>query len=1071
MAILALPLVISFLKPHTSRLFLLRPGKPNPTHLRNPLGYCRRFTKTSVSAISTSAAPQHDSSTNPISVPQKASVLTFQQAIQRLQEYWASVGCAIMQCSNTEVGAGTMNPLTFLRVLGPEPWNVAYVEPSIRPDDSRYGENPNRLQKHTQFQVILKPDPGNSQDLFIRSLSALGIDVCAHDIRFVEDNWESPVLGAWGLGWEIWMDGMEITQFTYFQQAGSLHLSPVSVEITYGLERILMLLQGVDHFKKIQYADGITYGELFLENEKEMSAYYLENAGVHHVQKHFDLFEEEARSLLSSGLAIPAYDQLLKTSHAFNILDSRGFVGVTERARYFGRMRSLARQCAQLWLKTRESLGYPLGVVSETVNLVCPEELVEAAVKKVHDDSRLFVLEIGTEELPPQDVVDASQQLKDLMVQLLAKQRLSHGDVQAFGTPRRLVVSVENLCTKQMENEVEVRGPPVSKSFDDHGNPTKAAEGFCRRYSAQLNSLYRKSDGKTEYVYARVIESARFALEVLSEDLPNAIAKISFPKSMRWNSQVMFSRPIRWILALHGDVVVPFTFAEVLSGNLSYGLRNTSSATVVVESAESYAGAMRNAGINIEMEERKKTVLEGSNALARSVNGQVFIQEGLLNEVVNLVEAPVPVLGEFKRSFLELPSDLLTMVMQKHQKYIAVRDENGRLLPYFIAVANGAIDETVVKKGNEAVLRARYEDAKFFYEMDTRKQFSEFRSQLKGILFHEKLGTMLDKVLRVQNMVNKLSLALGMDDNTNKTAQSAASLSMADLATAVVTEFTSLSGVMARHYALRDGYSEQVAEALFEITLPRFSGDILPKTDAGIVLSIADRLDSLVGLFSAGCQPSSANDPFGLRRISYGLVQVLVEQDKHLDLRQALELAADVQPLKVDPSTVNEAHQFVTRRLEQYLVDKGISSEVVRSVLAERANLPCLAARSACKMEALSKGSLFPKVVEAYSRPTRIVRGKDVDPHIEVDEAAFETDEEKALWSSFLSVRNKICHGIEIDEFVEISSQLLQPLEDFFNHVFVMVEEERVRKNRLALLKKISDLPSGIADLSILPGF
>ncbi|RXH93417.1 hypothetical protein DVH24_013993 [Malus domestica] len=1037
MAILALPLVISFLKPHASRLRLFRPGNPNnPTCLYNPLchSHCRRFTKTTVSAVSTSAVPQHDSSTNPNDEPRKASVLTFQQAIQRLQEYWASVGCAIMQCSNTEVGAGTMNPLTFLRVLGPEPWNVAYVEPSIRPDDSRYGENPNRLQRHTQFQVILKPDPGNSQDLFIRSLSALGIDVRAHDIRFVEDNWESPVLGAWGLGWEIWMDGMEITQFTYFQQ-------------------------GVDHFKKIQYADGITYGELFLENEKEMSAYYLENAGVHHLQKHFDLFEEEARSLLASGLAIPAYDQLLKTSHSFNILDSRGFVGVTERARYFGRMRSLARQCAQLWLKTRESLGYPLGAISETVSLVCPQELVEAAVKKVHDDSRLFVLEIGTEEMPPQDVVDASQQLKDLTAQLLAKQRLSHGEIQAFSTPRRLVVSVENLCTKQIENEVEVRGPPVSKAYDDQGNPTKvAAEGFCRRYSAPLNSLYRKSDGKTEYVYARVTESARLAVEVLSEDFPNVIARLSFPKSMRWNSQVMFSRPIRWILALHGDVVVPFTFAEVLSGNLSHGLRNTPASTVVVDSAESYAGVMRKVGINIEIEERKKTVLEGSNALARSVNGQAFIQEGLLNEVVNLVEAPVPVLGEFKRSFLELPSDLLTMVMQKHQKYFAVKDENGRLLPYFIAVANGAIDEIVVKKGNEAVLRARYEDAKFFYEMDTRKRFSEFRSQLKGILFHEKLGTMLDKVLRIQNTVNKLSLALGTDENTNKVVQDAASLAMADLATAVVTEFTSLSGVMARHYALRDGYSEQVAEALFEITLPRFSGDTLPKTDAGIVLSVADRLDSLVGLFAAGCQPSSANDAFGLRRISYGLVQVLVEKDKHLDLQQALELAADVQPIEVDASTIND-------------VDKGISSEVVRSVLAERANSPCLAARSACKMEALSKGELFQKVVEAYSRPTRIVRGKDVDPHIEVDEAAFETDEEKALWNSFLSVQNKICHGIEVDEFVAVSSQLLQPLEDFFNHVFVMVEEERIRKNRLALLKKVSDLPRGVADLSILPGF
>ncbi|WJX91601.1 Glycine--tRNA ligase, chloroplastic/mitochondrial 2 [Trifolium repens] len=352
-------LVISVFKPLTTTTTTTR--LHHSTLLRR-----RRFT--TIPTLSATTTPSHSTSLShqsSSSSSKKLPSLTFQQAIQRLQEYWASVGCSIMQCSNTEVGAGTMNPLTYLRVLGPEPWNVAYVEPSIRPDDSRYGENPNRLQRHTQFQVILKPDPGNSQDLFIRSLSALGIDVTAHDIRFVEDNWESPVLGAWGLGWEIWMDGMEITQFTYFQQAGSLSLSPVSVEITYGLERILMLLQGVDHFKKIKYSDGITYGELFLENEKEMSAYYLEHASVDHLQKHFDFFEEESRCLLSSGLAIPAYDQLLKTSHAFNILDARGFVGVTERARYFGRMRSLARQCAQLWLKTGEMLGFPLGFISE----------------------------------------------------------------------------------------------------------------------------------------------------------------------------------------------------------------------------------------------------------------------------------------------------------------------------------------------------------------------------------------------------------------------------------------------------------------------------------------------------------------------------------------------------------------------------------------------------------------------------------------------------------------------------------------------------------------------------------
>ncbi|XP_048128782.1 glycine--tRNA ligase, chloroplastic/mitochondrial 2 isoform X2 [Rhodamnia argentea] len=945
-----------------------------------------------------------------------------------------------------------------------------YVEPSVRPDDSRYGENPNRLQRHTQFQVILKPDPGNSQDLFIHSLAALGIDVNAHDIRFVEDNWESPVLGAWGLGWEVWMDGMEITQFTYFQQAGSLQLMPISVEITYGLERILMLLQGVDHFKKIKYAKGITYGELFLENEKEMSSFYLEHASVNHLQMHFDFFEEEARSLLGLGLAIPAYDQLLKMSHAFNILDSRGFVGVTERARYFGRMRSLARQCAQLWLKTRESLGHPLGVVCEPVHLACPLEVVDAALNKVQDLPRPFVLEIGTEEMPPQDVVNASQQLKDLVIELLKTKRLDHGQVQAFGTPRRLVICVESLYAKQTDNEIEVRGPPASKAFDEQGKPTKAAEGFCRRYFVGPDSLYTKPDGKTDYVYVRMKEPARLAFQVLSEDLPGTIAKISFPKSMRWNSQVMFSRPIRWILALHGDVVVPFTFAGLLSGNLSYGPRNTPSATFLVESAEFYASLARKAGIEIDIEERRNQIFRQSAALAESAKGRIVVNDGLLNEVVNLVEAPVPILGEFNKSFLELPKDLLTMVMQKHQKYFSIADQSGRLLPYFIAVANGTIDRTVVKKGNEAVLRARYEDAKFFYEMDTRKRLSEFQSQLKGILFHEKLGTMLDKISRLQSTVTKLSLAMGVNEDKLQFVQEAASLAMSDLATSVVTEFTSLAGIMGRHYALRDGYPEQIAEALFEITLPRFSGDILPQTDVGTVLSIADRLDSLVGLFAAGCQPSSTNDPFGLRRISYGLVQVLVEKDKNLNLKHALGIAADVQPLEVEERTLTNVHQFVTRRLEQFLVDKGISPEIVRSVLLERANVPCLAAKSAFKMEALSKGELFPKVVEAYSRPTRITRGKDVGT-MEVNEAAFDTSEERALWDTFLSVKNQINPAIEVDAFVDVSAKLVQPLEDFFNNVFVMVEDDRIRNNRLRLLKEISDLPSGIADLSALPGF
>ncbi|KAJ4804189.1 Glycine--tRNA ligase beta subunit [Rhynchospora pubera] len=1016
------------------------------------------------SGISPQAKPLEDNAKG-------SSALTFQQAIQRLQEYWASVGCAVMQCSNTEVGAGTMNPLTFLRVLGPEPWNVAYAEPSIRPDDSRYGDNPNRLQRHTQFQVILKPDPGNSQDLFLHSLSALGININDHDIRFVEDNWESPVLGAWGLGWEVWMDGMEITQFTYFQQAGSLQLMPISVEITYGLERILMLLQGVDHFKKIQYADGITYGELFLENEKEMSAYYLEHANVDDIQKHFDNFEEEALSLLSLELPIPAYDQVLKASRVFNILDSRGFVGVTERARYFSRMRSLARQCAQLWVKTRENLGHPLGTVSFDINDHIAS-VGDANLRKVMDQPRLFVLEIGTEEMPPNDVVEASNQLKALILETLEKRRLNYGEVYAYGTPRRLVVCVENLDPKQTEVEIEVRGPPVSKAFDSDGNPTKAAEGFCRKNNVSIKSLFKKTEGKTEYIYAQVKELARSSIEVLAEDLPSIVSSMSFAKSMRWNSQILFSRPIRWILALHGDLVVPFAFAGVSSGKQSCGLRNSSLATFHVETAENYLDGIKNTSILIDIQTRKEKILQQSTSLAESVGGVLNIADSLVQEVVNLVEAPLPILGKFDASFLELPKEILTTVMHKHQKYFPLTcPTSGNLLPYFIAVANGAVKEEIVRKGNEAVLRARYEDARFFYKMDTKKKFSEFRPLLKGILFHEKLGTMLDKTKRIEKMVPGLATALQIEQNKMPILEKSASYVMSDLSSEVVTEFTSLAGIMARHYALTDGLTEEVAEALFEINLPRFSGDILPKSDAGIVLAVADRLDSLVGLFGAGCQPSSTSDPFGLRRISYGLVQILVENNKRLDLRNALKLVAGVEPITIDDGVIDDVLQFVARRLEQLLVDKGINSEVVRSVLLERSNCPFLASQSATDMEALSKQETFAKVVEAYSRPTRIIRGKSISADPEVDEALFEKSEERALWSAYLEVAARIHPEVDIGTFVQESLLLLKPLEDFFENVFVMAEDEKIRNNRLALLKKIAGLPKGIADLSVLPGF
>ncbi|MCX7832170.1 MAG: glycine--tRNA ligase subunit alpha [Actinobacteria bacterium] len=286
--------------------------------------------------------------------------MNFQELIIKLQEFWSDYGCVIAQPYDVEVGAGTFNPHTFLRCLGPEPWKVAYVEPSRRPTDGRYGENPNRLQHYYQFQVILKPSPDDVQEVYLNSLRAVGVEIEKHDIRFVEDDWESPTLGAWGLGWEVWLDGMEITQFTYFQQVGGIDLKPVSAEITYGLERIAMFIQKKNSVFELEWAPGITYGEVHLETEKQWSKFNFEEANVELHFKLFDEFEKEALRLIEQELVYPAYDYVLKCSHTFNVLDARGAISVSERASYIARVRNLARRTAQAYLETRERMGFPL---------------------------------------------------------------------------------------------------------------------------------------------------------------------------------------------------------------------------------------------------------------------------------------------------------------------------------------------------------------------------------------------------------------------------------------------------------------------------------------------------------------------------------------------------------------------------------------------------------------------------------------------------------------------------------------------------------------------------------------
>ncbi len=383
-------------------------------------------------------------------------MLNFQDMIAKLTQFWIEQGCIAHQGYDLEVGAGTFNPATFLRALGPEPYSAVYVEPSRRPQDGRYGENPNRVQHYHQMQVILKPSPPNILDLYIASLGRIGLNLNNHDIRFVHDDWENPTIGASGLGWEVWLDGMEVTQFTYFQMIGGLPVRPVSGEITYGLERIAMYLQGVNSLFDLKYNDQITYGDIYKRSEWEWSHYNFNKATVAMWHSHFDDFEKEAKQLIASSLPLPAYDFVMKASHAFNILEARGVISVTERTGYISKIRSLAKELAEKYIQMRGELQFPL--LKHTAETPTPSIPVLACGNP--DEKANFLLEIGSEELPHSFVPIGLASLERKIKELLHKYHLSFEKISVYGTPRRLAIYVEKLSGASQERKIEKKGPP-----------------------------------------------------------------------------------------------------------------------------------------------------------------------------------------------------------------------------------------------------------------------------------------------------------------------------------------------------------------------------------------------------------------------------------------------------------------------------------------------------------------------------------------------------------------------------------------------------------------------------------
>ncbi|MFN8528047.1 MAG: glycine--tRNA ligase subunit beta [Anaerolineae bacterium] len=1016
--------------------------------------------------------------------------LTFQQIIMKLHEFWTAQGCMLWQPYNIQVGAGTGNPATLLKVLGPEPWRVAYVEPSVRPDDGRYGENPNRMQYYYQYQVILKPDPGNPQELYLQSLEALGISPREHDIRFVEDNWESPALGAWGLGWEVWLDGQEITQFTYFQQAGGIELDPVSVEITYGLERIAIPLQNKNSVWQIEWMRGLSaddalkYGDIFLRSEIEHCKYYFEVADVNGLKQTYDVYESESKRALEAGLVIPSYDYVLKCSHLFNVLDARGAIGVTERASYFRRMRDMTRKVARAYADQRRDMEFPLeklnalwGAPTLSSGNGAGSAAASASVPAVHaDDSNDVLIEIGIEELPPEDLDDALAQLNTAAPKLFDDLRLSHEGVSVYGTPRRLVVIAKHVTPRQPDLERIDKGPAADRAFDANGKPTKAAEGFARSRGLTVDQLRVEETDGGKYVLATVHIPGRPAAEVLAEKLPDFVAAIKFVKSMRWNaSGIAFSRPIRWFTALFGDQIIPFEYAGVRSGNVTRGLRPYGSPEAVVTSATHYVETLKGQGILLDPTERRAAIVSQMKALADKIHGRIPDDPALLDEVTHLVETPTALLGTFEQEYLRLPREVLVMVMRKKQRYFAVEDSKGNLLPYFIAVRNGDAEHLdLVTIGNEQVLRARFADANFFFSQDTAKKIDEFLPRLNTLTFQEKLGSMLDKNERIVKTVQSLGELIGIDSTEIATAQRAASILKADLATQMVVEMTSLQGTMGREYARRAGYSQAVADAIFEHWLPRGADDMLPTSKAGTLLAIADRLDSLVGLFAVGLAPQATADPYGLRRAALGIIQIAIAQNLDVDLTQAVEIAAQVAPVEVSAAAKTQVLDFIAGRLKSWLDEQGYPFDVSAAVLAAQAANPARALANIRQLQVWVSREDWSPILDGFARCVRITR--DDKEAYRIDPSAFVQAEERDLYAAYQAAAIKLTPAGDVDEFLNAFVPMIPAITAFFgtgkgDGVLVNAPEPALRANRHALLQAVSAMQRGRADLSHLSGF
>ena len=677
-----------------------------------------------------------------------------------------------------------------------------------------------------------------------------------------------------------------------------------------------------------------------------------------------------------------------------------------------------------------------------------------------------LLLEIGTEEIPARFLPDAIVRMRENAASLLTEQRIPYADIRAFATPRRLALIAE-IAESQTENEKEVWGPPVTVAFDKDGKPTKAAEAFARSNGMSIESLLRKEKGKGIYLVAVVKESANPTAGLLPELLSKLILSLNFPKSMRWgNGSMRFPRPVHWILALYRNEPVNVEIEGIKSGISTRGHRFLSPAVVDIRDDRHYFNALKDNLVVLDTDERKKMILDGARQLALSIDASIVEDEALLGHVSYLVEYPVPVLGTFPAQYLSLPEELLITVMKGHQKYFAIRGNNGKLTNHFIVVSNTKQENAaMVARGAQKVIKARFEDARFYYEDDKKISLSERLEGLKKVIYHDKLGTVHAKSERIaalaKYIAEKSCPARVVD------AENAGRLAKVDLISGVVFEFPELQGIMGSYYALNDGLGKDVAFAISEQYLPAFSGDRIPASELGIVISLSDKIDSIASFFMLGMSPSGTEDPFALRRQALGIISILSQTKSELLLADLFSKALESYPNCDKAKIIDEIILFFEQRLDPLLQSAGYPYDAVAAVTHFVKTEPVVTLRDrADAIVVLKKTANYDLFLQLMKRVNNIAPTVDMP---QPDAGRFLQDEEKALWAAFSAITSKIEQSISARKYADAIaaiSTLAAPINTFFDKVLVMDKDESVKQNRLALIKALQTTAFSIADFS-----